>query len=188
MCLVCNRASVAIRDEVAKWFELNAVKAAGDTALAVSHAAMMWHDFEIVDHLGGDIGVAVEEGKKALEFFDRARSRYAENVVIAGDYGLNETVKRKLEQWECSADDIGFPGSEEEWRKILTLLKKEHVGGLFRVMYKQVHALYEDLETIVAELEQGKFPSDRFGPHMTKLNELLRFGHYTSKVYSRLSE
>lgn len=187
MCLICNRSSIAIADEVRAWFEANAVKGAGDIGLALSSTAMMWHHFEIIDHFGGDIKVAVEEGKKALELLETARSRYAENLVIAGRYALDEKIKAKLEEWKGSATDIGFIGPEEEWTRILTILKKDHLRGMFGEMHNQVNELYEDLKVIVAELEQGKFPSDRFGPHMAKWNELFRFGHYASKVYSRLA-
>ena len=188
MCLICNRSSIAVMDEVAHWFEANAVKAAVDIGQAMSHVALMWSDFERVDHFGGDISNAVKEGKQALALLDGARSRYAENRLIAMDYGLNEKISSRLKTLDEqeAAKKVDFTGPKETWAQIFRPLKEKNVVGLFSQMQRQLKEVQDDFESIVAELEQGKFPSDRFGTHMKMWNDMLQFGHYASRVYTVL--
>ena len=186
MCLVCNRSSIAMQDEVRRWFELNAVKAAASLGTGLSHFANMASQFELADHLGADTSVCIEEGKKALEVLDSTRALYAENVMIAREHALDPGVASKLERTKLSAREMGFTGTEEQWEELLALLKKDSVAGLFGKMHKQVKELQEDLGTMIKELEQGKMIGDRFGPYIAKWHDLLRTGHYGGRVYASL--
>lgn len=187
MCLICNGASVLIRDQYQADAEVNIVKGSSDFLDAFSKATLMWRDVELAELDEKKLDSAKLLCSSAIKALHSSKEKYQDILKLLKEKGPKPEAVEALKKFDYEKLTKNTDFSGEEWDEFVSTAKAGNVYGLLNDFVRGVDRIIELLEEEHIYLKAYKTPpAKNFGRVMRIWQSLIEHGHQSALVFRNL--